>query len=92
MQLNYEHCLPIRQDELNSKRSAIIFRHGNTLSVNYDTGIPLINDAPDVNPIHNGGNVENSGTTSQFGHIGGEIREGKKLYTKNLLKKCGAHR
>ncbi len=92
MQLNYEHCLPMKQDDVNAKRTAIIFRHGSTVPVSLDTGIPLINEGTEeVNPIHTTDSGNNA-TSSHFGHIGGEIREGKKLYSRSTLKRLAAHR
>lgn len=75
-----------------AKRSAIIFRHGNTVPVAVDTGIPLISDGSKEVILTQNDDLENNGNSSQFGHIGGEIREGKKLYSKDTLKKLGAHR
>lgn len=89
MQLHYEHCLPMKQDDENAKRSAIVFRHGATVPVSLDTGIPLMNEPVEETQSSD---LDNQRNSSHFGHVGGEIREGKKLYTKEILKRSGAHR
>mmetsp|Transcript_11487 Transcript_11487/g.17385 ORF Transcript_11487/g.17385 Transcript_11487/m.17385 type:complete len:566 (+) Transcript_11487:589-2286(+) len=92
MQMNYEHCLPVKQDNINAKRSAIIFRHGNTTPVSLDTGIPLISDATECSEIITEETIPSPKLSTQFGHLDGAIKEGKKLYTKRMLVDIGAHR
>lgn len=92
MQLNYEHCVPTKNEDMNARRSAIIFRQGLTMPVTIDTGTPLVKD-----PLEMEMHVESTSTQTQpkshanFGRAD-DIREGKKLYTKDLLIKSGAHR
>ena len=92
MQMNYEHCLPVKQDNINAKRSAIIFRHGNTTPVSLDTGIPLVSEATESSQIIADQRATAPKLSTQFGHLDGAIREGKKLYTKDMLVEIGAHR
>lgn len=88
--MNYEHCLPMKQEDMSAKRSAIIFRHGNTVPVSIDTGTPLVSDTMEVK-VANEISVTPQKPSTQFGHLNG-VREGKKLYTKEMLVKLGAHR
>lgn len=93
MQLNYMHCLPGKNDDMNAKRSAIIFRQsqGESVPVSIDTGTPLFRDPmEDDSVIESLNNPEK--VLAHFGHIKGNMREGKKLYTKSMLVECGAHR
>ena len=92
MQINYEHCLPMKSEDMIAKRSAIIFRHGNTVPITLDTGIPLVQEVMEV-PVQNEVKPPTpQKRITQYGHIKSDLREGKKLYTKNMLVKCGAHR
>ena len=92
MQINYEHCLPMKSEDMIAKRSAIIFRHGNTVPVTLDTGTPLVQEVVEV-PVQNEVKPPTpQKRVTQYGHIKSDLREGKKLYTKNMLVKSGAHR
>jgi len=94
MQMHYEHCLPMKQDDLTAKRTAIIFRHGNPVSVSLDTGTPLINTISKkiVEEVVKVPAAPQKVSNVHFGHFLGIIKEGKQLYTKKTLVDTGAHR
>ena len=89
--MNYEHCLPMNAERENAKRSVVIFRHGNTLPVSLDTGTPLVNDFVDAK-IAKEMEVATQISSAQSSPLNANIKEGKKLYSKDKLVAIGAHR
>jgi len=72
--------MPKKEDDTSAKRSVVVFRHGRSVPVTFDTGSPLFTvpkktDAPSVN----------------FGHPIREIPEGKEVFIKQQLLDTGAH-
>ena len=85
MQLSYEHCIPKKEDDMNAKRSVVVFRHGKSVVVDTDTGVPVFVEQPNVNPAGRASSVN-------FGHPVREIAEGKEVFTKTKLLETGSHR
>lgn len=51
--MSYEHCLPRKEGDFDAKKSLVVFRHGQTASVQFDTGVPVkksINDTTNTPP------------------------------------------
>lgn len=85
MQLSYEHCMPKKEDDTTAKRSVVVFRHGATTIVTYDTGSPLY--VEQKNAV-----AEKADSDVHFGHPVRDIPEGKEVFTKQRLIETGAHR
>ncbi len=81
MQLSYEHCMPKKEDDLNAKRTVVVFRHGRTASVTFDTGRPVFT-APNLPTAE----------IAKFGHPIREIVEAKEVFDRLMLVQSGAHR
>jgi len=84
MQLSYEHCMPKKEDDMSAKRSVVVFRHGRSVPVTFDTGTPLFTEEKNSNA-----NIKTP--TINFGHPAREIPEGKGVFLKQQLLDAGAH-
>ena len=107
MQLSNEHCLPKKKDDIETKRSVVIFRQGKVQNVLYDNGTPINNlcstSAPTGNDQHflskeiqidETVNMHSPKTKSSNIHFGppvGGVVEGKRLFSIDFLVESRAH-
>ena len=95
MQLSYEHCLPQKNQGEDAKRSVVVFRHGASVNVSHDTGVPADVFLNPNEQMFTDINLKSPTliSTIHFGHPRNHtIFEGKKLFTLGDLVKLGGHR
>ena len=95
MQLSYEHCLPQKNQGEDAKRSVVVFRHGSSVPVSRDTGVPAGVCADPNEQVFIIGDAKASVLPSgiYFGHPRNHsILEGKRLFSLIELVSLGAHR
>ena len=95
MQLSYEHCLPQKNQGEDAKRSVVVFRHGASVTVSHDTGVPAGLFANPNEQTYSDINKKSHTLLSaiHFGHPRNHtIFEGKKLFSLVDLVKLGGHR
>ncbi len=73
--------MPKKEDDLSAKRTVVVFRHGRTASVTFDTGRPVFT-APNLP----------TADSAKFGHPIREIVEAKEVFDRLMLVQSGAHR
>ena len=73
--------MPKKEDDLSAKRTVVVFRHGRTASVTFDTGRPMF-ALPDLSTTDG----------AKFGHPIREIVEAKEVFDRSILVQTGAHR
>jgi|AntRauTorckE5430_2_1112549.scaffolds.fasta_scaffold00828_3 hypothetical protein len=76
--------MPKKEDDTSAKRSVVVFRHGRSVPVTFDTGKPLFAENKNSNA-----NVKTP--TVNFGHPARGIPEGKEVLIKQQLLDSGAH-
>ena len=95
MQLSYEHCLPQKNQGEDAKRSVVVFRHGSSVPVSHDTGVPASVCLDPNNQAYNDDATKHPALPSgiYFGHPKtNSVLEGKRLFSLTELVSLGAHR